>query len=110
MDARRVAGQTRVASEVNLTGDGAAMSGRTVRRRVRRIQLPDEAGAPQLTERADMLAAEEPLGIRVGGQASAIAAATVASTSRGSARRIQPPSSAASAPEKGAPPSAQRYS
>jgi FdhD protein len=45
------------------------MSGRTVRRRVRRIQLPDEAGAPQLTERADMLAAEEPLGIRVGGQA-----------------------------------------
>ena len=45
------------------------MSGRTVRRRVRKIHLPDEPGAPQLTERADLLAAEEPLGIRVGGQA-----------------------------------------
>jgi FdhD protein len=45
------------------------MSGRTVRRRVRRIHLPDEPGAPQLTERSDLLAAEEPLGIRVGGQA-----------------------------------------
>jgi FdhD protein len=45
------------------------MSGRTVRRRVRRIHLPDEPGTPQLTERADLLAAEEPLGIRVGGQA-----------------------------------------
>src|SRR5215510_3433247 len=45
------------------------MSGRTVRRRVRRIRLPEDRGDPQLTERSDLLAAEEPLGIRVGGQA-----------------------------------------
>ena len=40
------------------------MSGRTARRRVLRIALPDQA-----TARADLLAAEEPLGIRIGGQA-----------------------------------------
>ena len=45
------------------------MSGRTVRRRVRRIQLHDEPGAAQLAERSDLLAAEEPLGIRVAGEA-----------------------------------------
>ena len=45
------------------------MSGRTARRRVFRIRLPDEPGAAQLTERADLLAAEEPLGIRVAGDA-----------------------------------------
>jgi FdhD protein len=45
------------------------MSGRTARRRVRRIRLPDSRGEPQLTERSDLLAAEEPLGIRVAGQA-----------------------------------------
>ncbi|MGN6792328.1 MAG: formate dehydrogenase accessory sulfurtransferase FdhD [Streptosporangiaceae bacterium] len=45
------------------------MSSRTVRRRVRRIRLPDDSGDPQLTERSDLLAAEEPLGIRVAGQA-----------------------------------------
>ena len=41
------------------------MAGRTTRRRIIRIQLePDTAG-----ERADLLAAEEPLGIRIDGQA-----------------------------------------
>jgi FdhD protein len=40
------------------------MSGRTARRRVLRITLPDQAA-----ERADLLAAEEPLGIRIAGQA-----------------------------------------
>ncbi len=45
------------------------MSGRTARRRVRRIRLTDEPGAAQLAERSDLLAAEEPLGIRVAGQA-----------------------------------------
>ena len=42
------------------------MSGRTARRLITRIRLPDpaDAGAPASTDRADMLAAEEPLGIR----------------------------------------------
>ena len=44
------------------------MTGRTVRRRVLRISLPGQAG-PQAASRGDLLAAEEPLGIRVGGQA-----------------------------------------
>ncbi|HTP17878.1 MAG TPA: formate dehydrogenase accessory sulfurtransferase FdhD [Streptosporangiaceae bacterium] len=53
------------------------MTGRTARRRVLRISLPGhagqpgtgQAGAPETAARADLLAAEEPLGIRVGGQA-----------------------------------------
>jgi FdhD protein len=45
------------------------MNSRTARWRVRRIRLPDPQGEPQLTERSDLLAAEEPLGIRVAGQA-----------------------------------------
>ena len=51
------------------------MSGRTARRRILRIRLPDPANpaagpdAPQVSERSDLLAAEEPLGIRVGGEA-----------------------------------------
>ncbi len=51
------------------------MSGRTARRRVLRIRLPDPADAsagptvPQVSERSDLLAAEEPLGIRVDGEA-----------------------------------------
>src|SRR5260221_11000672 len=45
------------------------MSGRTARRRVRRIRMADPHGEPQLTERSDLLAAEEPLGIREAGQA-----------------------------------------
>jgi FdhD protein len=40
------------------------MTGRTTRRRVLRLSLPGEA-----SERADLLAAEEPLGIRIDGQA-----------------------------------------
>ena len=49
------------------------MGGRIARRRVVTLTLPDpatDAGAdPELTDRADLLAAEEPLGIRVNGEA-----------------------------------------
>ena len=51
------------------------MSGRTARRRVQRIRLPDPTdalagpAAPLVSERSDLLAVEEPLGIRVGGEA-----------------------------------------
>lgn len=45
------------------------MSGRTARRRVLRITLPDGARAGNSASRADFLAAEEPLGIRVDGTA-----------------------------------------
>jgi FdhD protein len=51
------------------------LTGRTARRRVLRISLSDEAtGAgpesdPHATERADLLAAEEPLGVRLNGEA-----------------------------------------
>ncbi|MDR2984239.1 MAG: formate dehydrogenase accessory sulfurtransferase FdhD [Nocardiopsaceae bacterium] len=45
------------------------MSGRTARRRLLRIRLPGDTADPQLTERSDLLAAEEPLGIRVAGEA-----------------------------------------
>ena len=52
------------------------MSGRTARRRILRIRLPDPPGgasaglaAPHVSERSDLLAAEEPLGIRVAGEA-----------------------------------------
>ncbi len=41
------------------------MAGRTARRRVTRVTV-DPGG---VSERADLLAAEEPLGIRIGGQA-----------------------------------------
>ena len=50
------------------------MSGRTARRRVLRLTLPAEAGqaaggAARSDQRADLLAVEEPLGIRVDGTA-----------------------------------------
>jgi FdhD protein len=45
------------------------VTGRTARRRVTRIAL--EGGAPA-SERADLLATEEPLGIRIGGQAASL--------------------------------------
>jgi FdhD protein len=47
------------------------VSDRTTRRRVTRIRLPEDetAGPPLVSERADLLATEEPLGIRIGGQA-----------------------------------------
>ena len=51
------------------------MTGRTARRRVLRISLPDGASGtrpesgPHATQRADLLAAEEPLGVRVNGEA-----------------------------------------
>jgi FdhD protein len=59
------------------------MSGRTARRQVTKIRLPDQAGpattgpdttgpdttGPAVTLHADLLAAEEPLGIRIGGEA-----------------------------------------
>ena len=45
------------------------MSGRTARRRVLRITLPDDGRPGDSAPRGDVLAAEEPLGIRVGGTA-----------------------------------------
>ncbi len=49
------------------------MTGRTSRRRVLRLSVPDETAGQLATatksSRADLLAAEEPLGIRIGGQA-----------------------------------------
>lgn len=49
------------------------MTGRTARRRVLRVSLPVEGGqaedGPYTTHRADLLAAEEPLGVRLNGQA-----------------------------------------
>ena len=49
------------------------MAGRTARRRVQRISLPAQPASPvRRAERADLLAAEEPLGIRVGGAALAM--------------------------------------
>jgi len=45
------------------------MSGRTARRRVVRVMVAGPRETPQASERSDLLAAEEPLGIRVGGQA-----------------------------------------
>jgi FdhD protein len=48
------------------------MAGRTARRRVLRISLPGDATAPVTAERADFLAAEEPLGIRIDGEALAL--------------------------------------
>lgn len=50
------------------------LTGRTARRRVLRISLPGESAAGDapdvaLSSRADLLAAEEPLGIRIGGEA-----------------------------------------
>ena len=41
------------------------MAGRTARRRITRICVDD----PEVSQRADLLAAEEPLGIRIGGRA-----------------------------------------
>ena len=45
------------------------MSGRTARRRVLRVLVGGPGVTPQASERSDLLAAEEPVGIRVGGQA-----------------------------------------
>jgi FdhD protein len=45
------------------------VAGRTVRRRVRRITLPGEGRPGNSSDRGDVLAAEEPLGIRVDGTA-----------------------------------------
>ena len=45
------------------------MAGRTTRRRVQRITLPNGGVPGKTASRADFLAAEEPLGIRVGGTA-----------------------------------------
>jgi FdhD protein len=45
------------------------VTGRTVRRRVERITLPQDGRAGGTADRADVLAAEEPLGIRVDGTA-----------------------------------------
>ncbi len=53
-------------------GRSDPLSGRTARRRVLRISLPDDGRPGDATARADFLAAEEPLGIRVGGTALAM--------------------------------------
>jgi FdhD protein len=45
------------------------VTGRTARRRVLRISLPADGRPGSRNGRADLLAAEEPLGIRIGGQA-----------------------------------------
>jgi FdhD protein len=45
------------------------LAGRTARRRVLRIMLADAGRPGSRTARADLLVAEEPLGIRVGGTA-----------------------------------------
>ncbi|HET9895943.1 MAG TPA: formate dehydrogenase accessory sulfurtransferase FdhD [Streptosporangiaceae bacterium] len=45
------------------------MSGRTARRRITKIRLPGPGAEPTVSERPDLLAAEEPLGIRVDGEA-----------------------------------------
>ena len=45
------------------------MTGRTARRRVLRINVPEQGGSGESAGRADFLAAEEPLGIRVDGTA-----------------------------------------
>jgi FdhD protein len=45
------------------------MTGRTARRRVVRISVPGGPAPASTVARADLLAAEEPLGIRVGGEA-----------------------------------------
>src|SRR5262249_11565163 len=50
-------------------GRRALLSGRTARRRVLRISLPYDGRADGTAERADFLAGEEPLGIRVDGTA-----------------------------------------
>ncbi len=53
--------------------EGRAVTGRTARRRVTRITVPGDAALPaDASSRADLLAAEEPLGIRVGGSALAV--------------------------------------
>ncbi|HEU5418111.1 MAG TPA: formate dehydrogenase accessory sulfurtransferase FdhD [Streptosporangiaceae bacterium] len=48
------------------------MASRTARRRVLRITVPGSQREPAAAERADLLATEEPLGIRVNGQALAM--------------------------------------
>jgi len=48
------------------------LSGRTVRRRVLRLTVPGDGTAAVMAPRADLLAAEEPLGIRVDGIALTI--------------------------------------
>jgi len=52
-----------------LNGKGGSLSGRTARRRVLRITLPDNGRPGDTAARADFLAGEEPLGISVDGTA-----------------------------------------
>jgi FdhD protein len=58
----------RTLSEGDGAAEGRSLSERTTRRRVLRISLPD-GGQPATAARADFLAGEEPLGIRVDGTA-----------------------------------------
>lgn len=67
---RTLAEHVRTLAEGDGEKEGGSLAERTARRRVTRITLPGEAGqATAAAARADMLAAEEPLGIRVNGTA-----------------------------------------
>jgi len=59
----------RILGHDNAKRKGRSLSGRTARRRVRRITLPDGGQPGSTAARADFLAGEEPLGIRVDGSA-----------------------------------------
>ena len=56
------------------SASGQAASGRTARRRIQRVRLPESPGGagPEASDRADLLAVEEPLEIRIGGQPLAV--------------------------------------
>ncbi len=57
--------------------EGSRAAGGTVRRRVRRLTLPDNNRPADTADCADLLAAEEPLGIRVDGAAVSMTMRTV---------------------------------
>src|SRR5712691_7244136 len=76
-DDLRVQGRPVIAADVPCPQEinerkGGSLAGRTARRRVLRIMLPDGGRPGDATPRADFLAAEEPLGIRVDGAALAM--------------------------------------
>ena len=60
--------------------EGGSLSGRTARRRVLRVTLPGEGLRGGSAPRADFLAGEEPLGIRVDGAALTMTMRTPATT------------------------------
>lgn len=58
-----------VRSETQQLGRGNRLAGGTVRRRVQKLTLPCDGRPGETADRADLLATEEPLGIRVDGSA-----------------------------------------